>query len=945
MSRAFLSVYILSLAILLLLTGTADALSGQPGPQTPAPSGRIIVKFTDDSGLEIRDGILSRFGKSGLGASSEEALRVDRLLAEAAPQYTLTRHFSRSSAQIDAERQAAEARSGRQLPNLNRYARLEPAGSPTEGELLAILETLLADPAVETAFLEPKAVPAALGFDAFTGEFNPADAVIGPTMLRSGDPVPPTPDFTPDQGYLDAAPTGVDAEGVWGEAGGEGQSVKVLDIEGAWKWEHEDLPSPFFTAGGEVNSESWRNHGTAVVGEIRGITNGYGITGISHEVSVGGVSIAELSVADAINTCAANLDEGDIFLIELHAPGPNANGSGQHGYVCMEYWQDNFDAILLATANGRICCEAAGNGEQNFDDPIYMGLFDRDVRDSGAIMCGASNGASLDPAWFSNHGERVDLHGWGYDVVTTGYGNLQGGDETEWYTDSFSGTSSASPIVVGSVASLQGMVKAAYGIPLSAKLARDILVATGTPQNGSNHIGPRPNLTAAWVLAQTGIGEVAGVVTDAGSGDPIAECLITVEETGAFVLTDVSGAYRVPLLVDSYTLKFESYFHLSGLEPVTVSAGATTVLNVALETRQLVDIRGYTYLDDGATPLENVRVTPSGAPIGSTVSDEDGRWLLSGFPAGRTYYFRFDNLPGYGADFDSIEIPEVVRSEFSLISQLSVAAEDFESGAGGFTGDPIWELDTPSAGGPSAGFSGVTCWGVGMHENYGDDVYGTLTSPSYDFSAEDVLLLSFHYWCETESGFDGTNVQVWSVGAGGWVTVAPFGGYPSVSLSGIGYEHGWSGSTGGWEGAVFDVSAFASDEFAFRLQFGSDGGVDGVGFWIDEVAFNFGDAVSAAPAADLDLRTLRLTASSPTRDVSQIHLALPQPTELDLSVYDGSGRLVRNLHNGWLPAGQSLLRWDGRDRRGQTAPNGVYFLRVSAENQTPYRTGRIVIAR
>ena len=43
-----------------------------------------------------------------------------------------------------------------------------------------------------------------------------------------------------------------------------------------------------------------------------------------------------------------------------------------------------------------------------------------------------------------NFGERVDLSGWGLYVTTLAYGDLQGGDETEWYTQQFSGTSSAS---------------------------------------------------------------------------------------------------------------------------------------------------------------------------------------------------------------------------------------------------------------------------------------------------------------------------------------------------------------------------------------------------------------------------------------------------------------------------------------------------------------------
>ena len=62
---------------------------------------------------------------------------------------------------------------------------------------------------------------------------------------------------------------------------------------------------------------------------------------------------------------------------------------------------------------------------------------------------------------FSNWGALIDAQGWGREVTTCGYGDLQGGtNEDLWYTDTFSGTSSASPIVTGAIACVQGMAKA-----------------------------------------------------------------------------------------------------------------------------------------------------------------------------------------------------------------------------------------------------------------------------------------------------------------------------------------------------------------------------------------------------------------------------------------------------------------------------------------------------
>ncbi len=928
--------------------------------QTPAPSGRIVVKFAASTGVRMKE--------EGPEAAAPQLERVrgllDRLRA-AHGDVRLQRHFSRSADDLDAERQEAERRSGRALPDLNRYAQIVPSRSLSRAELLDMVAELSADPAVEAAFLEPVAVPAALGFDAFTGRYDPhaaaeemrAHAIVqAPSLdarvrtLGREAAIPagallPTPSFVDQQGYLDPAPLGVDAEGVWTIAGGRGQTVKLIDIEGAWLWDHEDLVTPFFTAGGEMTDASWRNHGTAVMGEIRGTSNSYGVSGIANLAQIGGVSIAELSVADAINTASAQLAPGDIFVIELHAPGPNATGEGQFGYVCMEFWLDNFEAIQIATANGRICCEAAGNGSQNYDDPVYGSLFDREARDSGAILCGASDGSSLEPAGFTNYGARVDLHGWGYNVVTCGYGNLQDGDETEWYTDTFSGTSSATPIVAGSVASLQGMVKAAFGIPLDAHLAREILVETGTPQTGTAHIGPRPHLTAAWAEAQSGIGRVAGTVTAQGTGQPLAGIDVRIPETGAYAVTASNGDYAIPLRADSYTLEFDSFLYEEMSLPIEIAGGQTTTQDAALALRPTVEIGGSVISDDGVTPLPGVRVAPQGVPIGATSTDLQGDWAIDGFPMGHTYAFLFDGRPGHGAEFASVAVERPARFDYGIFLQLPAVTADFESGANGFTGDPIWSRGTPvGADGPTGGFSGARCWGVGMNGDYDDDVSGYLTSPSYDFSGVQELKLSFHYWCETEADYDGAAVDVWDASTSAWVPIVPLPGYGSATLGGLDYRDGWSGSTGGWVGTVFDLTPYISSHLSFRVLFGSDQGVNGPGFWIDDIAFDTGDAFSGVGPREGDLAIALFTRGpNPFAGSTRIALALPGSEEVDVAVFDAAGRRVRTLASGRVDAGVTELAWDGRDDRGDDLGSGIYFVRLDARGQA--FTRRVVLAK
>ncbi|RKH39287.1 S8 family serine peptidase, partial [Corallococcus llansteffanensis] len=288
--------------------------------------------------------------------------------------------------------------------------------------------------------------------------------------------------------------------------------VRIVDIEGGWRTTHEDLPPLFHQGGTQINDVSWRNHGTAVLGEMVGALNGYGVTGISSDAQAGIESHSGVGVAVAVNRAAAAVGRGGIVLVEAHSPGP-ADGTActcnqsQCNYIAMEYWQGEYDAIATATANGVIVVEAAGNGSANLDAAAYGGRFNRATRDSGAIIVGASAGSSRAPTCWTNYGGRVDVHGWGESVVTLGYGDRFGSayGEDQFYTSTFSGTSSASPVVTGAAASVQGVALASGRAALDSRAMRSLLASTGTAQSAdARNIGPLPDLRRAVSQLQSG---------------------------------------------------------------------------------------------------------------------------------------------------------------------------------------------------------------------------------------------------------------------------------------------------------------------------------------------------------------------------------------------------------------------------------------------------------
>jgi hypothetical protein len=63
-----------------------------------------------------------------------------------------------------------------------------------------------------------------------------------------------------------------------------------------------------------------------------------------------------------------------------------------------------------------------------------------------------------------------------------------------------------------------------------------------------------------------------------------------------------------------------------------------------------------------------------------------------------------------------------------------------------------------------------------------------------------------------------------------------------------------------------------------------------------------------------------------------VELAAGMPARVDL--FDLSGRRVRTLADRDLPAGITVLPWDGRDDSGVSMPRGLYFVRLAAPGIT-----------
>jgi hypothetical protein len=375
--------------------------------------------------------------------------------------------------------------------------------------------------------------------------------------LAATDPGAGGKTLAEDQGYLDDAPAGISAAWAWKSLGLPGSQTGtsstqtsrqrtvspgtlnpgtlssgtslppppvVCDLEQGWN-RHNDLtfftPTTLLVYGANRADEggSTGQHGTAVLGQLAAVggatsiavkgaaadvatfslTSHYRSKNVQTDPFPGTSGHVAVAIVQALSKPAGPLKEGDILLLEV-----------QRGLLPAETDEADFDAIRLASALKVIVVEAAGNGGFDLDryiDPDTKRTLrrgDPGFRDSGAILVGAARAAvPHDRAPFSNYGSRLDCFGWGEAVTTTGFGDLSGTTNQDYYTNTFNGTSSASPIIAGAAALVQALYQKQPGSPpprLGPQEMRSILSdpATGTRQgpNVAGFIGIMPDLRA-----------------------------------------------------------------------------------------------------------------------------------------------------------------------------------------------------------------------------------------------------------------------------------------------------------------------------------------------------------------------------------------------------------------------------------------------------------------
>lgn len=347
---------------------------------------------------------------------------------------------------------------------------------------------------------------------------------------------------------------------------GRGQGIRFADIEAAYRPLHEDrctVNGPTLSCVHDVGED----HGTAVLGVIAALDNGYGCTGLAPDSIpyffslLNQFNCAQTSGTTAFTNAIANLRAGDVLVVEWAVAGGGAAAG-----ISFETTNAIWSLTKSATDSGIVVVAAAGNGNVDLDDSNHPNLTLRQILnswrswgDSGAIIVGAgTTDTDHNRLNFSSYGSRVDVQGWGENVFTTGYGpiDLAPGDpdRKQTYAPYFNGTSSATAVVSGAAVGLQS-IRLQHGLPLyNSVQMRNLLKNTGWPQGSATSatpIGPFPNVAKA--ILQMGI----GAIDSNGNGVP-NECEPPAYGQGACCLDSLGSCARLsPCQCDDQGI----YFH------------------------------------------------------------------------------------------------------------------------------------------------------------------------------------------------------------------------------------------------------------------------------------------------------------------------------------------------------------------------------------------------
>ncbi|WEL53286.1 S8 family serine peptidase [Pseudomonas kermanshahensis] len=405
------------------------------------------------------------------------------------------------------------------LQALRTFCYLEQPPSMLNDTYLALLKTLAALEYVQSMqFLQASAQPnlILLGAAAAVATLLTGAAVVAGN--RAHENAQPTPDFEPRQHYLDAPGPrwkGLNVRKAW--AGGvTGRGSRIHFSDGGLFAEHEDLRGNPDLKIVSLAPNDDPKHGTASVGVILAARNGFGATGVSHDSELYLYHNRSKDIhgnLQVLKDLLRNVEPGDIVAINRQTANPEVLSTLLPSVHDKAWWV----VMQQLTQRGAVVVNAAANGSSKTlvqygtqaNQGVYLGSWPsfNDHGDAGVILIGACQSYNGKAHPYSNYGYRYRmLNAWGDSVVTLSRGDLQDlPGENRDYSESYAGTSSATPMVTGALSLIQSYAMEHHHVYLNADQMHLLAMASGYEEDslpGSDVLpmGARPNVHGALVM-------------------------------------------------------------------------------------------------------------------------------------------------------------------------------------------------------------------------------------------------------------------------------------------------------------------------------------------------------------------------------------------------------------------------------------------------------------
>ena len=224
-------------------------------------------------------------------------------------------------------------------------------------------------------------------------------------------------------------------------------------------------------------------------------------------------------------------------------------------------------------------------------------------------------------------------------------------------------------------------------------------------------------------------------------------------------------------------------------------------------------------------------------------------------------------------------------------------------------------------------YSPPSVYRFGEGSNYSALCDGALELPLIRMGAN--AYLTFQHRYEIEEGYDGGIVEIFFNDE--WQVVDPVGGYNGSSVSNGSYPGGpcYNGFIYSYQQAEFDLSAYEGF-VKIRFRFGSDGGAEEEGWYIDDVSIT--SEMLGIPSGEIvQPYTFSLSENypNPFNPATTFKFSIPNEGRVRFTVYNSLGQETAMLSDDIMSAGYHEIHWDAGD-----FSSGLYIYRLEYEGKS-----------